>query len=82
MYLLGMDKNCITSNDSLKTIGERIEYIIDEMVSLYEATGVEYFNAHASGWSQWVQMLQDSRRREWQITYPGSIASEKPVVKL
>ena len=77
-----MDKHCITSNDSLKTIGERIEYIIDEMVSLYEATGVEYFNSHASGWSQWVCMLQDSRRREWQITYPGSIASEKPVVKL
>jgi hypothetical protein len=66
-----MDEHGIASNDSLKTIGERIEYIIDEMVSLHESTGVEYFNAQASGWSQWVWMLQDIKRREWQITYPG-----------
>ena len=65
-----MEEHIITCSD-LKTVGERIEHIVNEMASLYEATGVEYFKAHASGWSQWVWMLQDSKRREWQITYPG-----------
>ena len=47
------------------TVGERIERIVMEMAALYEITGVEYFKAQASGWSQWVWMLQDDKRREW-----------------
>jgi hypothetical protein len=64
-----MTENIITCD--LKTVGERIEHIVNEMTSLYEVTGVEYFKAQASSWSQWVWMLLDSKRQEWQITYPG-----------
>ncbi len=65
------------------TVGERIERVVMEMRSLYEATGVEYFNAQASAWSQWVWMLNDSKRREWQVTYAGDaqgrVASTKGI---
>jgi hypothetical protein len=53
------------------TVGQRIERIIQDMTVLYEITGVQYFKAQASGWSQWVWMLQDNKRHEWQLTIPG-----------
>jgi prolyl 4-hydroxylase len=62
----------MTSSD-IVTIGERIERIIMEMESLYKATGLEYFRSHASGWSQWVWMLRDDLRKEWQLTYCGDV---------
>ena len=58
-------------SSDLKTVGERIEHLINEMDSLHEATGVEYFKAQALAWSGWVWMLQDRKRREWKITSPG-----------
>ena len=54
------------------TVGGRIERLVMEMLLLYEATGCEYFKSQASAWSQWVWMLLDSKRREWQVTYAGN----------
>jgi hypothetical protein len=60
----------------LGQVGERVESIIAEMASLYELTGVEYFKSQASGWSQWVWMLEDRKRQEWNLTYPGDAQGE------
>jgi hypothetical protein len=43
-----------TPGEKQGSIGERIERIVREMQSLHDATGLEYFKAQASAWSQWV----------------------------
>ncbi len=53
------------------TVGERIERIVMDLGELHKATGIEYFMAQASAWAQWVWMLDDKKRREWQLHYRG-----------
>jgi hypothetical protein len=54
------------------TVGERIERIVMDMTELHKVTGLEYFLSQASGWAQWVWMLDDIKRKEWQLNYRGS----------
>uniref|UniRef100_A0A6C0BEH2 Uncharacterized protein n=1 Tax=viral metagenome TaxID=1070528 RepID=A0A6C0BEH2_9ZZZZ len=76
-----MTDNINTCTD-LKTVGERKENIVNEMASLYEATGVEYFKSQASAWSQWIWILQDRKLQEWQITYSGNPQGEWHLPKI
>lgn len=53
------------------TVGEDIATIIVTMEKLYKETGLEYFKNQAMSWSQWVWMLQESKRKEWGLLYQG-----------
>jgi hypothetical protein len=66
-----MTDGIISTTIEQLTIGDRIARIVNDVNYLYDATGVEYFKSQASSWSQWVWMLQDSKRLEWKVSYVG-----------
>ena len=58
------------------TAGRDIQAIMALLEKLYRDTGLEYFRHQARSWSQWVWMLQDSKRAEWQLEYRGDANGE------
>ena len=61
-----------SAGQDVMTVGERIERVVMDMAELHKATGVQYVSSHASGWAQWVWMLDDVKREEWKLTFRGS----------
>lgn len=53
------------------SVGEDVLALMGLLEKLYLDTGLEYFRHQAMSWSQWIWMLQDSRRAEWGLEYPG-----------
>lgn len=54
------------------SVGDDIHQVILLMEKLYNETGLSYFKSQCKAWSQWVWMLSDNARQQWNVTYPGS----------
>lgn len=65
-------------------VGARIEHIIGMIETLYHDTQLDYFKAQANGWYQWVWMLPELKRSQWNIRLEGypngkDITLSKPI---